>query len=108
MSAYLLMNGIDEILIAAYLGVSSIAGMVPTFFTATLFRNYGIEKIGGCSLAVVVILYFVLRSFFFRLICHLVSGFMFGSMRWFFLSPLWEQLTKQAQQQPTQLGESLG
>lgn len=46
MSAYLLTHGINEIYIALYTGASSVVGMIPTFFTSTLFKRFGIEKTG--------------------------------------------------------------
>jgi hypothetical protein len=46
MSAYLLTHGINEVYIALYTGASSVVGIIPTFFTTTLFKRFGIEKTG--------------------------------------------------------------
>ncbi len=50
MSAYLLTHGFSELIISVYMGISSIIGMIPTFFTPYLFKKFSIEKTGLFSI----------------------------------------------------------
>jgi len=64
-SAYLLTHGINTLLIATYQGISSVVGMIPTFFTAHLFKKYGMERTGLWAIwAQDVSLVFAVMAFF--------------------------------------------